>query len=202
VAAILSAAAQLLERRGYAAATTDAIARRAGVSVGSVYQYFPNKDAILVALVDRHMDEGFERIWRLLEEARAQPPDVEGLLRRVVDAMMALHASEPRLHRALFEEAPLPPSLRRRLERLEDEFTAGVAALLAGWPGLGPQSPLLAAHVVVRAVEGLVHGFILHPPSGIEADAFTSEVVALLVRYLHGAAVPGSLAAGAGASDH
>lgn len=58
VRAILEGAAQVLEREGYAAATTDRIAERAGVSVGSLYQYFPNKDAILLALGRCHAIEG------------------------------------------------------------------------------------------------------------------------------------------------
>lgn len=58
VEAILEAAAQIFERRGYAAGTTNRIAERAGVSIGSLYQYFPNEDAILVALVHQHLAEG------------------------------------------------------------------------------------------------------------------------------------------------
>jgi AcrR family transcriptional regulator len=57
VESILDAAAQVFERHGYAAGTTSRIAERAGVSIGSLYQYFPNKDAILVALVHRHLAE-------------------------------------------------------------------------------------------------------------------------------------------------
>jgi AcrR family transcriptional regulator len=141
VAAILTGAAQVLERRGYAGTTTDAIAERAGVSVGSVYQYFPNKEAILVALAERHIEEGFERVWGLLEEARGRELALETLMRRFVEAMIALHRNEPRLHRVLFEEAPLPAGLRRRLQRLEDAFAEQVAMQLAEWPGLRPQSP-------------------------------------------------------------
>ncbi len=184
VAAILGAAAQVLERCGYAGATTDAIAQRAGVSVGSVYQYFPNKDAILVALVERHMDEGSRLLAGMLAEVRGKPVDLEALIRRFVDAMMALHRNDPKLHRVLFEEAPLPASLRRRLQRYEDEFAESVASLLAELPGLRMESPTLAAHIVVRSIEGLIHSFVLHPPPDIEPETFCQEVVALLVGYL------------------
>src|ERR1700722_2109912 len=57
VDAILEAGAQIFERLGYAGATTNRIAERAGVSIGSLYQYFPSKDAILVALARRHLEE-------------------------------------------------------------------------------------------------------------------------------------------------
>jgi AcrR family transcriptional regulator len=190
VDAILVAAAQVFERRGYAAGTTDAIAERAGVSVGSVYQYFPNKDAILVALVERHVEEGFAMVSRLLREARGEPVEIGPLLRRFVDAMIALHQREPRLHRVLFEEIPLPLSVRRELERREEAIAEEVAALIV--EGLGPalRNPSLTAYMLVHSVEGLVHDFVLHPPRDFEAGAFAEELVCMLRGYLEAAAAP------------
>ena len=57
VDAILKAAAQVFSRRGYAATTTNHIAERAGVSIGSLYEYFPSKDALLAALMEAHIEE-------------------------------------------------------------------------------------------------------------------------------------------------
>jgi AcrR family transcriptional regulator len=190
VAAILGAAAQVFERRGYAAGTTDAIAERAGVSVGSVYQYFPNKDAILVALVERHVEEGFAMVSRLLREAREEPVEIDALLRRFVDAMIALHDREPRLHRVLFEEIPLPASLRRRLERREEAIADEVAELIVERLGLAVRDPSLAAYMLVHSVEGLVHDFVLRPPRDLEAGAFAGELVCMLRGYLEAAAEP------------
>lgn len=184
VEAILEAAAQVFERRGYAAGTTDAIAERAGVSIGSLYQYFPNKDAILVALAERHLDEGFALMERLLAQATADPPALEVLLRGFVEAMVALHRREPRLHRVLFEEAPLPAGLRRSLAQREEALAAQVARLLESHPALSLPDPQAAAYLVVRSVEGLVHGFILHPPKHLEPDVFQAQIVRLLERYL------------------
>ena len=184
VAAILEAAAQVFERQGYASGTTDAIAERAGVSIGSLYQYFPNKDAILVALAEHHVEEGLEWMESLLAEASFRPPDLAPLLRRFVEAMIALHRREPRLHRVLFEEAPLPPSLRRRLAQREEDLASRVADLLAVHPDLEVPDAGLAGYLLVRTVEGLVHGFILHPPERIDVDEFAEEVVRLLHRYL------------------
>jgi AcrR family transcriptional regulator len=184
VAAILAAAAQVFERRGYAAGTTDAIAERAGVSIGSLYQYFPNKDAILVALAERHLDEGFELMEGMLALAAPDPPELEVLLRGFVEAMIALHRREPRLHRVLFEEAPLPASLRRSLAQREEALAERVARLLDAHPDLALPDPRAAAYLLVRSVEGLVHGFILHPPKHIDPEAFEAQIVRLLERYL------------------
>jgi AcrR family transcriptional regulator len=184
VEAILTAAAQVFQRLGYAAGTTDRIAERAGVSVGSLYQYFPNKDAILVALAERHIDAGFEQLRSLMAEVRSAPGDLQTVLRRFVEAMVALHAGEPRLHRVLFEEAPLPAGLRRGLERREQAFAGEIRGLLETLPGVCVRDPALAAHLLVQTVEGLVHGFVLHPPPEVDADAFVDEVVHMLHSYL------------------
>jgi AcrR family transcriptional regulator len=184
LASILTAAAQVFERRGYAGGTTDAIAERAGVSVGSLYQYFPNKDAILVALMERHVEEGTALLSGLVREVQGQPLPIDALLHRFVDAMIALHNREPHLHRVLFENAPLPGSLRSDLERLENAFVEQIAALLSDHPGLALRDPALAATMLVRGIDGLVHGFILRPPPELDAQAFADELVCMLGCYL------------------
>ena len=186
VEAILVAAAQVFRRQGYAGATTDRIAERAGVSVGSLYQYFPNKDAILVALTERHIDEGFALVRKLLAEALVDLASLESLLRRFVVAMIALHEHEPELHRVLFEEAPLPSSVRRQLRKRENEFATEICELLDAHPEVRMQDPKLSAYVLVQTVDALVHNFILHPPEGIDADSLTEEIVRMLHVHLKG----------------
>jgi len=184
VEAILVAAAQVLQRQGYAATTTDRIAERAGVSVGSLYQYFPNKDAILVALTERHIDAGFALVRELLATALADVQALESLLRRFIIAMIGLHEHEPELHRVLFEEAPLPSSLRRQLRKRENEFATEVCGLLEAHPDVRMKDPKLSAYVLVQTVDALVHNFILHPPEGIDADSLTEEIVRMLHVHL------------------
>ncbi len=73
VASILSAAAQVFADRGYANTTTNHIAERAGVSIGSLYQYFPSKDALLVALAERHVEQAFAAVLEEVGEKRQAP---------------------------------------------------------------------------------------------------------------------------------
>lgn len=184
VEAILVAAAQVLRRKGYVGATTDRIAERAGVSVGSLYQYFPNKDAILVALAEAHIDAGFALVRELLAEALHEASPVDVLLRRFVTAMVALHEHEPELHRVLFEEVPLPPSVRGGLRKRENEFATEVCALLGAHPSVRMYDPKVTAYVLVHTVDALIHNFILHPPDDIEVEELTEEVVRMLLRHL------------------
>src|SRR5690606_37474069 len=104
--AILEAAAQLFQRHGYAATTTDKIAERAGVSIGSLYQYFPNKDAILVALADHHLRDTAEEVIRTLAAAARGRAALPGLLAELIRQVAAAHLGRPELHRLLFDLAP------------------------------------------------------------------------------------------------
>jgi AcrR family transcriptional regulator len=182
VEAILEAAARVFERQGYAGATTNRIAERAGVSIGSLYQYFPNKDAILVALVERHLDEGTAEAGPVLEGLVVDAPPVEVAMRRLVEAMVALHRERPALHRVLFEEAPRPPALRRRLDALEGAAVAAIASYLRERDDVA-RDPGLAARMVVRVVETVTHELVLRP-GDVAVDAYVDEAVALLVAYL------------------
>lgn len=101
---ILDAAARVFSEHGYAAGTTNRIAAAAGVSIGSLYQYFPNKDAILAALTDAHIDAGGTLLAERLRDGL--PESLADLLRLFVRAAIDNHRDDPALHRVLFEEAP------------------------------------------------------------------------------------------------
>ena len=183
VEAVLEAAAQVFECYGYAAGTTNRIAERAGVSIGSVYQYFPNKDAILVALVHRHLAEGTAalepHLQRLSGGAR-----FDDVLPDIVHATVALHALAPGLHRVLFEETQLPPTLRAELDELEDRLVDLAADALAADPSSRPVDPRLSARIVISAIEGLTHRLVLRPPPGVAPDGIAREITELVRAYL------------------
>jgi AcrR family transcriptional regulator len=192
VEAILEGAAQVFQRLGYAAGTTDRIAERAGVSIGTLYQYFPNKDSILVALAERHIDKGFARMRAVLAEVMSRPSDLREALRCFVESMIELHSGEPQLHRVLFEEAPLPAVLRRRLRERELAFADELGLQLEMMPGVYLPDPPLAAYLVVQTVESLVHSFVMHAPPGVDAEVFCEELVRMLRGYLSGCVEGGS----------
>jgi len=184
VSAILAAAAQVFTRRGYAATSTNHIAARAGVSIGSLYEYFPNKDALLVALLGQHIEEGEAILGRVALEATAGPAPVREVIRRFVHAMVELHARDRALHRLLFEEAPLPKSVRRQLAEVENRITAQVEAWLRMNPGATRRDPALAAVVLVQTIEGLTHKLVVHGDPASDDDAYVEEIVVLAAAYL------------------
>lgn len=185
--AIVRAAARVFVTHGYARGTTNRIAEKAGVSVGSLYEYFPNKDAILVALVEDHLAEAEALMSALVAQGPA--PDVRALVRRFVSAMVRLHARDPNLHRVIFEEAPLPKRLRRRLAEVEEGAALALEALLRAPGAEGAptdRDPALAARVLVKVVEALTHDFVLHPAGLGEEERYVEEVTELVARYLGG----------------
>jgi AcrR family transcriptional regulator len=186
VEAILEAAAHVFERHGYAAGTTNRIAERAGVSIGSLYQYYPNKDAVLVALVGRHLDEAVAALGPVMTGLQDDPPPLADGIRRLVEVMVALHQERPALHRVLFEEAPRPPALRRRLAALQAASTAGVASYLrVCGDQLAPErDPDLAARMVAQVIETVTHDLVIRPEDEVSTDTYVSETVALLTGYL------------------
>jgi AcrR family transcriptional regulator len=193
VDAICEGAAQVFEARGYAGATTNHIAERAGVSIGTLYQYFADKDAVANAVLERHLAESMELVKPALARAMTLVDGVGleeaiGVLRGLVSAIIQLHTRAPRLHRVLFEEIAWPPDVTAQLGQLEELLAAQLGILLAQYRGVTHPSPERAAHLVVLVVESLSHRYILVPPSssgplGTE-EAFTDEVVEMLGRYL------------------
>lgn len=182
VDAILGAAAQVFARRGYAGATTNHIAARAGVSIGSVYEYFGDKNAILVALLERHIDDA----ERALEAVAAGAESFGAMTRAAVTAMVELHAREPALHRVLFEETPRPPAVRRRLADVEHRTVEAVAAVLVLHGLSGDASSALAtAKTVARLVEGLTHRSVLDGDLGAgDVRAVVDDIVCAVLAYV------------------
>ena len=179
-ARILDAAREVFAEHGYAAGTTNRIAATAAVSVGSLYQYFPNKDAILVELVRDHIEDGTARVLAALATAGAA--DLPDLVRAVVTAMVAVHADDRRLHQVLFEESPRPPELLAQLRELEDGAVAVLAERLRqDRPDL--DTPALVARITVVTIESLVHRLVASDRP-LDTDRFVAEVTRMVDGYL------------------
>jgi AcrR family transcriptional regulator len=104
VEAIVTAAARLLVEQGYAAASTNAIAERAGVSIGSLYQYFRDKNAVFAAVVARHRGQVMPVVAGMLERMRAPNADLVGLLLELLRRMAEVNSEDPRLLAAIDRE--------------------------------------------------------------------------------------------------
>jgi AcrR family transcriptional regulator len=185
VRAILEAAARIFEQVGVEAATTDRIAERAGISVGSLYQYYPNKDAILVALAHCHLLETASALAPGLAALDGNPP-LDDALMPLVRAVVELHHVRSRLHALLFSEALPDPALWQAIGAARDAACARVARYLAARPEVHVADPTLAARVAFDVLMALAHGFALDPHAGATAELRAQEIATVVRRYLTG----------------
>ena len=184
VDAILEAAAQVLERDGYAATTTDAVAERAGVSIGTLYQYFPNKDALLVALTERHAAAAQAVLEPLLREVLDATPPLADWLERFVRACVELNGRRPRLHQILFEETPFPSQQLEGMYQSGDLILQVLERYLARVSDSTAPDPHVAAYLVFRALGSVIHAGAVRRPSDVTMADCGEELIVLLKRYL------------------
>jgi AcrR family transcriptional regulator len=184
VSALLQATARILVREGFDKASTNRIAEVAGVSVGSLYQYFPGKEALVVAVIDRHDQEVTRAVRGELAEAMEYP--LEQAVRKLVAVAVKAHRIDPKLHRVLAEQIP-------RVGRLENvaTFNRQNYALFADYlerhrAEIRPLDLGLAAFVCVTSIEALTHSAVLHQKivSDEEMQALVDEATRLVVGYL------------------
>jgi AcrR family transcriptional regulator len=185
VDALLEATARVLMKEGYDRASTNKIAAVAGVSIGSLYQYFPSKEALVAAVIDRHTQQVSQVIRNALVNVAARP--IEVAARAFISVAIDAHRVNPKLHGVLAEQIP-------RIGRLEnvEAINREAYALVRGYleahrDEIDVADPDVAAFVCVTAVEALTHAAVLRRPDILtdeKARRFVDDVTRLVVRYL------------------
>jgi AcrR family transcriptional regulator len=163
--AILDAAAHILGDRGWTGLTTNTVAEIAGVSIGSLYQYFPNKLALIEAVRRRHFDEVLAVLRAAADDRMTRRKRVEAL----VDGMIAVHSRYPAAHRVLLEESPRGADTGSAHDRFEVNARAAADVRVG-------------AQVLAGAVAGAVHEAARQGTLG--APVLKKELIALVQAYL------------------
>jgi AcrR family transcriptional regulator len=177
VEAMLDAATILVKRDGASAVTTNRIAEVAGVSIGSVYQYFPDKRAIFRALHDRHA----EAVGRVVDRAIVDRASPEDMLRALVEALIEAHAADPAAHDLVSLEVPHGADGGRNLEA-----RLGAALRIALASRAGERDLDREIFVLTHMVEALAHGAVLGRPPRLSLAAAREEAVRAVLSYLRG----------------
>jgi AcrR family transcriptional regulator len=189
VESILEAAAQVLIREGYDKTSTNKIAQRAGVSIGSLYQYFPSKEAIVLELIDRHIEEMSGVVRARLSEAPHH--SIECAVRSIVEALVDAKRVNPRLHAVFIEQVPRLGRLHRVLD-LNRTLADLITVALASRPEpIRPKNLSKASFVLVHAVQAVTHALAVERPDYLgpdDADAVVEELTDMVTVYLTGEA--------------
>ncbi|HLS15071.1 MAG TPA: TetR/AcrR family transcriptional regulator [Beutenbergiaceae bacterium] len=156
---LLEAAAQVFQREGLGA-TTNRIAERAGYSIGTLYQYFGSKQALLYALAERHLHEIGAALDHTFRTLRAESPTWEQTVRRLVTCVVGLHRDHARVHTLMHDYAPRAPELVARFEELREQMVAELAFHLDRC-GRGGPDPQRTAALLFHTGDGQLHGVLL-----------------------------------------
>jgi AcrR family transcriptional regulator len=184
VETLLDATARVLTREGYDRASTNRIATVAGVSVGSLYQYFPNKEALVATLVARHNREMLQLLRDALEKVASL--DLATAMREVVRATVDAHLVDPALHRIFAEQVPRMGQLAK-IEALQRETFLLIRAYFEERRNeISVRDLDSATSICVTTVEALTHEFVIDKPEApeVDRDRFIEEVTRLVVGYL------------------
>jgi AcrR family transcriptional regulator len=182
--AILDAAARILAQHGRDALNTNLVAEKAGVSIGSLYQYFPNREAIIASVASRH----FHRMYHhVAVPGPKTDATLEAAIARIAQSLFAAHRIDPALHAVL--DGDLPHSH----EADHDHHHVGTKdAMIEQIRNLPPQASSeirrsdieLAALTVTELVHAMAHAAIVHPHSEHDTADFEREAVRAAVAYL------------------
>ncbi|APR78187.1 Transcriptional regulator, TetR family protein [Minicystis rosea] len=183
VDAVITAAASVLVAEGYERTTTSRVAERAGVSVGSLYQYFPNKEALVAALIERHANEVVAVMRRALAEAATA--SLDDALLAIIRAGADAHRIDPALHKILHEQVPRVGKIKKAMNTSRQLVQALEQLLRARADELHPdRDPALAAIVIETAVEALAHKAVHERGPLFGAGVLEREAHALIAAYV------------------
>jgi AcrR family transcriptional regulator len=187
VDALVEATARILVREGFDKASTNRIAEVAGVSVGSLYQYFPSKEALVAAVIDRHKHD-IQKVVRS-EIAKVADQPIEQGIRMLVAVAVRAHRVNPKLHRVLAEQIPRVGKLEKAETFDRENFAIFESYLESHRDELGVVNLELAAFICVTAIEAVTHSAVLHHAKMLSEETtamLIDDATRLVVGYLKG----------------
>jgi AcrR family transcriptional regulator len=181
IEALHTAAVEVLIREGLGRCTTTRIAERAGTSVGSLYQYYPNRDALLAAILEKHLDGVAGAVDRACREHHGRP--VSEMASALVTAFLREKLREPEKSKALYAVAGERGGAGL-VARMHTRIVNAIMVMLASAPDAHFEEPTLTATMSLNALVGPVRAVLGgHGPPGFEAH-LEGELIRLLTAYL------------------
>ncbi|NUG51836.1 TetR/AcrR family transcriptional regulator, partial [Acinetobacter lactucae] len=172
---------QVLLKEGIVKCNTTRIAERAGVSVGSIYQYYPNRDSLLAAVLQRHLDSVAEKIEELC--LKYEKTSIKTLISALVDEIILAKLSNPEESKALYaisgERGGLDLS-----KRMNDRMLAAVSNLLESASDIEFDDSQIVAEFVLGAIMGLIRRVLENQVTDKVEQVLESHLKLMVVAYL------------------
>jgi len=182
VDALLEAGGRVLGQTGYARASVNRIAQTAGVSVGSLYQYFPTKEALVAAVAKRHSDRMIEIFQRDLADIAALP--LPAAVRAVVERTLEAYALDPALRRVITHDVPQLRAMARPREF--DAFLQEALVMYFAYHAdrVRTANMKLAVRILRTAVEAIASEIVVGDEELPHSEELVAEVTWLVLRYV------------------
>jgi AcrR family transcriptional regulator len=172
---ILEAAAHIFDEVGYSETSTSDIASEAGVSIGSLYQYFPNKDSMLLALTQTHIESTTIKLSQMISGFDPNA-DLADVLRSLINFLVEQHELD-RLHLLIAHTAPRTHEVGAALDQAKSHLVQLAASYLKP-TNTETTNSLLTARMLVATIDAGVHDVILREPRGKARDRAIDLTVA------------------------
>ncbi len=179
----MEATAHILREEGYNQLNTNYIATKAGISIGSLYQYFPNKETIIAELHRQHFKKARDEMNKAYQQIEGL--SFEAASRLLLESTIRVHQIDPELHRVMSTQTPnlnlseddnSAHSVRRILEQL----------FYAHKESLRPDLDIpLAAHISYQFVMSITHATVNSEPERLKQPKFIDELLRMLLMYVH-----------------
>ncbi|WP_257459634.1 TetR/AcrR family transcriptional regulator [Archangium lipolyticum] len=182
VEVLLEAAAHVFVSSGYEGTTTKQVAERAGVSIGTLYQYFPSKEALVAMLLERL----HQRVLGIISDKLVHHPitDLEQEVRDLIRTLVEVYGVNPRLQRVLLEQASRigPLQVVQEIEARVESLVQGVLSRNLEFEH--PRDLGLVVFIIIRALRSAVWSTVVERPELIGTPELVEELSALVLGYL------------------
>ena len=184
VQALIEATELILVEDGWDKINTNHVAERAGVSIGTLYQYFANKEALVGLLLEQYIEEQFTDLATRLADTISFDMTLEEAVPHIIHAMLEAKMVRPELSRALFTQAPHFGQVEL-LDAWNSQAEPMVsAALAARSKEVRDLDTDMAAYILNNAMHGIIHATVLSRPELLDSKQLADEICELVLRYL------------------
>jgi AcrR family transcriptional regulator len=181
---ILKAAEDLFEVKGFESTTSSAIARRAGVSVGTFYLYFPDKHAVLMEIFHDSVDEIFGTAMEALKPEHWEKTDIRKGIRTLIAAVVDSRDVRPGIQRILHERYFKDEAIKSEVDRIQEQSVEAIERLMKFLSKRVRVKDRRAAAYLIYAVVDALAARVMLAQSPIETGRLAEELTDLIARYL------------------